>query len=594
MASNGAQKSIRSFFKANPAKKHDARSERTSSQVTAGLNQTNGSGFHEMTREPALNKPSESSERFSVRPTKRSRLGASSAKESSKNTVSPKLSVGSFAYSEQSVSLKPQTTTDVHEKFVALLKRPGSVDDLRRRPEISNDNDGNDGSDEEHDAKRTTGRSKGPKKYTPLEKQIMELKRQNKDTILMFEVGYKYRLFGQDAAIACSEFGWYLVQGRLNLEEQNNDPVDALYDKFAQCSFPTHRLNFYIKRLVDRGYKVGVISQVETAALKAIGNNKSGPFDRKLTHLYTKGTYVDEFQTDRDTNNSSSGYLIAICEYSISYSNGRFGIIATHASSGDIVVDDFEDTAMLNELETRLLHIQPCEVLIVGDISSHTRRALDRLVARFEASSRIRVQEVDKPPSDAFAFSYINDYYSQQVMDSMNHGNETEKLETLQKQLAKVEGLSKPVAACLYALIIHLKAFNIDQLFLLTNNFTRFYDRKHMLLNANTLSSLEIFRNQTDYTEHGSLFWVMDHTRTQFGQRLLRKWVGNPLVDREELELRSQAVAELKDNFNSKVEALTALMKRLPDLEQGLINVHYKRVCIVQSRLCFKVSSVFY
>jgi DNA mismatch repair protein MSH3 len=106
-----------------------------------------------------------------------------------------------------------------------------------------------------------------------------------------------------------------------------------------------------------------------------------------------------------------------------------------------------------------------------------------------------------------------------------------------------------------------------------------------MLLNANTLSCLEIFRNETDYTEHGSLFWVLDHTRTQFGQRLLRKWVGKPLIDREEIELRSQAVTELKNKFDSKIDAISGLMKRLPDLEKGLINVHYKRVSILRRRV---------
>lgn len=50
------------------------------------------------------------------------------------------------------------------------------------------------------------------------------------------------------------------------------------------------------------------------------------------------------------------------------------------------------------------------------------------------------------------------------------------------------------------------------------------------------MANLEIYHNSTDYSEHGSLFWVLNHTSTRFGKRLLRKWVGRPLVDVECVE----------------------------------------------------------
>lgn len=53
-----------------------------------------------------------------------------------------------------------------------------------------------------------------------------------------------------------------------------------------------HNLMFLPCSLLKRGYRVGIVSQVETAALKKIGDNRSGPFDRKVTQLYTQATYV--------------------------------------------------------------------------------------------------------------------------------------------------------------------------------------------------------------------------------------------------------------------------------------------------------------
>lgn len=74
-----------------------------------------------------------------------------------------------------------------------------------------------------------------------------------------------------------------------------------------------------------------------------------------------------------------------------------------------------------------------------------------------------------------------------------------------------------------------------------------------MLLNANTVASLEIFRNQSDFKPHHSLFAILDHTKTPFGQRLLRRWVAKPLLQREQLQERVDAVDDL---LNSCVDAL--------------------------------------
>lgn len=68
--------------------------------------------------------------------------------------------------------------------------------------------------------------------------------------------------------------------------------------------------------LIQAGHKVGVVRQLETAALKAVGDNKSAPFERKLTELYTKGTYIDNFNLDDEQTAvaPSSGYIMCVVE----------------------------------------------------------------------------------------------------------------------------------------------------------------------------------------------------------------------------------------------------------------------------------------
>ena len=147
------------------------------------------------------------------------------------------------------------------------------------------------------------------------------------------------------------------------------DPSEAHLDRFASASIPVHRLHVHVKRLVDAGHKVGVVRQLETAALKAAGDNRNAPFTRKLTNVYTKGTYIDEVEgldtlaAGSTAAPSATGYLLCITE---SNSKGwgtdekvHVGIIAVQPATGDIIYDDFEDGFMRTEVESRLLHSTP-------------------------------------------------------------------------------------------------------------------------------------------------------------------------------------------------------------------------------------------
>jgi hypothetical protein len=92
--------------------------------------------------------------------------------------------------------------------------------------------------------------------------------------------------------------------------------------------------------------------------------------------------------------------------------------------------------------------------------------------------------------------------------------------------------LPKRVITALAHTINYLSAFGLADALLETKFFNKFTTRAHMLLAANTLANLEIYRNETDKSTHGSLMWILDRTKTKFGARLLRDWVGRPLVDK--------------------------------------------------------------
>ncbi|KAI5294816.1 Mismatch repair protein msh3 [Ascosphaera acerosa] len=428
-------------------------------------------------------------------------------------------------------------------------------------------------------------RKKG--QLTPLERQVIDIKKAHPDTILVIEVGYKFRFFGEDARIAARELSIVCIPGKVRFDEH---PSEAHLTRFASASIPVHRLHVHVKRLVAAGHKVGVVRQLETAALKAAGSNRNAPFIRKLTNLYTKGTYIDDVESispvaqgaDAAEQSSNTGYLLCLTEANAKGSTAltdetvQVGMLAVQPATGDIIYDNFQDGFMRSEIETRLLHIAPCEFLVVGDLSPAT----DKLVKHLATSKmnvfgdRVRVEHVPKQKTaEAEAHSYISSFYAALAQKA----DSPERNATSAELLGRVLSLAPNVTICLSAMIKHMKDYGLEHVFDLTKYFQPFSARSHMLLNGNTLTNLEIYQNQTDHAVKGSLFWTMDRTRTRSGQRMLRKWIGRPLIDKRALEERVNAVEELlHPDRAAEVERLKRLLNKVRiDLEKSLIRIYY-------------------
>ncbi|KAI8369324.1 muts domain V-domain-containing protein [Radiomyces spectabilis] len=432
----------------------------------------------------------------------------------------------------------------------------------------------------------TTKKGKGTvssdKKYTPLELQVFDLKERYPDVLLVIEVGYKFRFFGEDAKVASR------ILHIAHFIDRN----------FYTASIPVHRLAVHVRRLVAAGYKVGVVRQTETAALKAAGSNRNAPFQRELTQLYTKGTFVDEMTTSEVENEahgvSSSNYLMCIVEENRGGTAAdelvRIGIVAVQTATGDVMYDSFDDGYMRSELETRILHIEPSEILISTSLSKPTEKLIQHMLLQRTASIRRDSARIERmPTNDSFctdgqtALSYVTDFYIRQGSQDL---------------ISEIVKLPDIIIKSLASTLRYLGDFGLEDALQLTKYFVHFSSRSHMLLNGNTLANLEIYRNSTDYTEKGSLFWILNHTRTSFGKRLLKKWIGRPLIDEDQLNERINAVDELLVTQNPKKAEAQALLKQLPDLDKGLCRIHYRRsspsemVHVLDALL--KVANAFY
>ncbi|RDA83291.1 hypothetical protein CP532_3694 [Ophiocordyceps camponoti-leonardi (nom. inval.)] len=469
---------------------------------------------------------------------------------------------------------------ELHRRFVKKLGNPDALSwkgrsSLQQTPAVEDEAEADDDDlDDQPPIPAKLGKKGAkPAKLTPMETQFLEIKRKHMDTVLIVEVGYKFRFFGEDARIAARELSIVCIPGKLRYDEH---PSEAHLDRFASASIPVHRLSVHARRLVAAGHKVGVVRQIETAALKKAGDNRNAPFIRKLTNLYTKGTYIDENgDLDQQTDGApSGGYLLAITETKSKGSGTDekvdVGILAVQPSTGDIVYDAFEDGFMRSEVETRLLHISPCEFLIVGELT----RGTDKLIQHLSGSStnvfgdRSRVERVSRSSTaGAEASSHVAQFYAERPQEESSED----------AILDKVLKLPEPVTICLSAMINHLKEYGLEHILNLTKYFQNFGTRSHVLVNGTTLESLEVYRNSTDHSSKGSLFWALDKTLTRFGQRLLRKWVGRPLLDRDRLEERMAAVEELVEKQSTApVDELETLLSSIKtDLERSLVRIYY-------------------
>ncbi|CAE6439755.1 unnamed protein product [Rhizoctonia solani] len=408
-------------------------------------------------------------------------------------------------------------------------------------------------------------------KYTPLEKQILALKKQHEDAILLFEVGYKFRqvtsFFGEDARVASKELG-----------------IACFMDKnFLTASIPVHRRDVHVKKLISQGYKashtVGIIGQMETAALKKAGDNRSAPFDRQLTHLYTAATFIDEIGSADDDDVFAQGAAPPIACIIEELRGGmgaddlvHFSFVAVTPATGDIVYDTFDDTYMRSEIETRMAHVRPLELLLP---ESKLTRPTEKILAHIgNQGSRIRVDRYKNQMSYTEAFELVSAFYRKHGDDSPEKASEGFKSGKL---MGCVVDFPKNVVIALAHLMKHLESFQLSEVFLKTEFFMSFMNRSHMLVSGNSLHNLEIFRNQTDFTETGSLVWVLNKTKTKFGSRMLRSWIGRPLVDRKILQERVDAVEEIMETKELKIERLQLLLKGLPDLVKGLCRIQYKK-----------------
>ncbi|HME93244.1 MAG TPA: DNA mismatch repair protein MutS [Methylomirabilota bacterium] len=324
-------------------------------------------------------------------------------------------------------------------------------------------------------------------------RQYGELKRRFPDYLLLFRLGDFYELFFDDAHTASR-----LLQLTLTSRQKGEGAI-------PMAGIPHHAADGYIARLIRAGQKVAVCEQMEepSKARKIVR--------RDVVRVITPGTITDTQFLDGARNN----FLLAAHATA-----SAAGVALIDVSTGDFWVGE-EPGAGDALLEAALLR-RPAEILLAGG-------ADDAWVARW-APPGVPITRVDGGAFGARA--------AREMLASHFRGASLDGLGIS----ALTAGLQAAGAALAY-----LRETQGDSLAHLTR-IQRLVSGDAMLLDATAVATLELFETAQERTTRGSLFATLDTTTTPMGARLLRQWMLRPLLDREAIARRQEAVTALVDS----------------------------------------------
>ncbi len=342
---------------------------------------------------------------------------------------------------------------------------------------------------------------------TPIRRQYLRIKKQYPHAIVLFRLGDFYETFDEDARITSKELEIVLTSREMG--KGNKIPLAGI---------PYHALDGYLAKLINRGYKVAICEQ-----LTRPGETK-GLVERDVVRLVTPGTVVEPSLLDSKVNN----YLV-----SVAVGEGEVGIAYV-----DITTSEFAVTQLpLARAKTELERLNPSEV-IAAEKADLEALGLSDNVTRLD-SYRFDLEVARQTLLDHFGVTTLEGYGCAGLPLAIKAAGaivyyigETQK--TVKGQLTRLSTY-------------------------ITDNF--------MALDEQTQRNLEIFQGARTGSVDGSLLSVIDATKTPMGGRLLRKWLGQPLLDIAALNKRLDAI----DWFVTKTlerRQVIDVLKNIADLER--------------------------
>ena len=358
---------------------------------------------------------------------------------------------------------------------------------------------------------------------TPMMRQYLDTKKEYPDCILFYRLGDFYEMFFEDALTASKELEITLTGKSCGQEE-----------RAPMCGVPHHAVDSYLNKLVSKGYKVAICEQVEDP------KNAKGIVKREVIRVVTPGTNLNIQALDDSKNN----YLLCV-----TYFPGKIGLSVADVTTGDYYLTEVED---IRRLQDEINKYAPSEVICNEQffVSGYDIE---------DMKNRLNVSVYSLPPH------YFDEDGCKKTL--MRHF----RVNSLTGLGIEDFPVGITAAGALLSYFYETQKISLS-------HFTHIYpyvSSKYMLLDSSTRRNLELLETLREKQKKGSLLGVLDRTKTALGGRLLRKYIEQPLIDREQIEKRLNAVEALCARSVDR-EELREYLHTIYDLERLLGKVSYK------------------
>lgn len=362
--------------------------------------------------------------------------------------------------------------------------------------------------------------------YTPMMSQYLEIKENYKDCLLFFRLGDFYELFFEDAVTTVAELDIALTKKSCGKKDGKSLKVDM-------CGVPFHSADGYIAKLIEKGHKVAICEQVEDP------KNMSGKIvKRDVVRVVTAGTVIDTNILEESKNN----YIMCLFE-----NKAGIGVSVCDVSTGEFLTIQFslsEKSKVIDEIAK----YNPSEIICNSKFS---------LVSNVEKVFGIKIY-------NCLDFYFEIDNAKDTLLKHFDVLN-------LSGFGIDEEPILISVSGALMRYLLDTQKNNLSHI----SNVKKYTTNKYMSLDISSRRNLELTETIREKSKRGSLLWVLDKTKTPMGARLIRKWIEQPLIDKEDIENRLLAVEYIKNNTLDKVDLIDYLSK-IKDMERLIGKISYQ------------------
>jgi len=358
---------------------------------------------------------------------------------------------------------------------------------------------------------------------SPMMVHYLETKKQYPDCILFYRLGDFYEMFFEDALTVSKELEITLTGKECGLEE-----------RAPMCGIPYHALENYLYRLVQKGYKVAIAEQMEDPKLA------KGLVKREVIRVVTPGTITSAQALDETKNN----YLMGIV-----YIDERFGIAVSDISTGDFLVTEVETE---RELADEINKFSPSEIIcndaffVSGVDTEEVKNRYQTVIAALDSHFF----------SDEGCRRILKEHFKVGSLDGLG-------LQDYDTGVIAAGAVMEYMYETQKSTLSHI------------TTIVPYSTGQFMIIDTSTRRNLELLETMREKQKRGTLLWVLDKTKTAMGARLLRTYVEQPLIHKDDIIARQNAIEELNMNYISR-EEICEYLNPIYDLERLIGRISYK------------------